>query len=282
MKDGIGKLIFVLTIIFILLLFSSPYLFIELWNIQSGRSTIFELTINDIKDDIDSAINKDKYNKILNEYIKNKFGDSLSEKLRIIKNDGWRYVVKFDDIMDETFYIAYNTGKYSCSDNFEQVISNDKKFQHLYSEWVKNQVGIEDENVELEFKGALKGARWVGDEPYIDFSKITSLDDLEKQICKNTHNLYVSNIRINNFNSAEINDVLKVVKKYEKLIKPYVFSNGDNILWFGVRLKDSVNNKEDPYRYAILFDYNTNEKKYYKYYENRPIENNKSERVSFE
>ena len=59
MKDGIGKLIFVLTIIFILLLFSSPYLFIELWNIQSGRSTIFELTINNIKNDIDSAINKD-------------------------------------------------------------------------------------------------------------------------------------------------------------------------------------------------------------------------------
>ncbi len=277
MKDGIGKLIFVLTIIFILLLFSSPYLFIELWNIQSGRSTIFELTINDIKDDIDSAINKDKYNKILNEYIKNKFGDSLSEKLRIIKNDGWRYVVKFDDIMDETFYIAYNTGKYSCSDNFEQVISNDKKFQHLYSEWVKNQVGIEDENVELEFKGALKGARWVGDEPYIDFSKITSLDNLIEDICKNTHNLYLYSIDKKISNRETKDDWLQTSKmlrdEYVDKIKDFNLSLiWDNevsvkLYYYDVDLvNDRYNHiglkKDNTNFYYILFNLQNNDIKY--------------------
>ena len=282
MKDRIGKFIFVLTIAFILLLFSSPYLFIELWNIQSGRSTIFELTINDIKDDIDSAINKDKYNKILNEYIKKRFGDSLSKKFEIIKNNGRSYKVKFNDIMDETFYIAYNKGKHSCRDNFEQVISNDKKFQHLYSDWVKKQVGIEDENVELKFKEGMKGARLVGYNPYIEFDKINSLENLNEDICKNTHNLYLSNVSIVNFDSSKPEDVLKVVNNYEQLLKLWVFNAGDNILWIGVKLNDLVNDKEDPFSYGILFDYNTNKKKYYKYYENRSIENNKSEYISFE
>ena len=214
MKDRIGKLIFILTIVFILLLFSSPYLFIELWNIQSGRSTIFELTINNIKNDIDSAINKDKYNKILNEYIKKRFGDSLSKKFEIIKNNGRSYKVKFNDIMDETFYIAYNKGKHSCRDNFEQVISNDKKFQHLYSNWVKKQVGIEDENVEFEFTG-------IFDEPYIDFDKITTLSEDYREVFENTHNLYCNKCYINNL--FELNEEnAKVIA--DELRNKYLFN----------------------------------------------------------
>ena len=42
------------------------------------------------------------------------------------------------------------------------------------------------------------------------------------------------------------------------------------------------NDKNDPYFYSVLFDYNTNEKKYFIYYENRPLENNKSEYFYFD
>ena len=197
MKDGIGKVVFVLTLVFIILLFSGPYLINELWNVQSGQPTILELTFNNIIDDLDSFINTNKYNKILNEYIDKRYGNSLSKKIRIIKNDGWRYEVKCDDIMDETFYISYFKGLDGCSDNFDKVISKDKKFQHLYSEWVKTQVGIEDENVELGFAGNF-------DEPYIDFDKITTLSEDYREVFENTHNLFLDTINIKNI--TEVND----------------------------------------------------------------------------
>ena len=184
--------------------------------------------------------------------------------------------------MSKTFEIWIDKRSNSIyGSNFYEVLSTDLKFQHLYSEWVKKQVGIDDDNIEINFKEAVKGSRWVGEKPYIEFSNINSIDDLEEDICKNTHNLYVYNVEISNFNSLNVEDVLTVVKRYERLLKPYVFSDGDNVLWFGVKLNDSINDKDDPYRYGILFDYNNNEKKYYKYYEKRPIENNKSAYIEF-
>ena len=253
MKDGIGKLIFVLTIIFILLFFSSPYLFIELWNIQSGRSTSFELIINDIKNDIDSAINKDKYNKILNEYIKNKFGDSLSKKFEIIKNNGRSYKVKFNDIMDETFYIAYNKGEHSCRDNFEQVILNDKKFKHLYSNWVKKQVGIDDENVEFEFTGTF-------DEPYIDFDKITTLSEDCREVFENTHNLYAWLCEVKNISSlTEENKIEKAKFAREKYLLPAMNITGitkDKKKYFGghIDLSDGSFKKNEDLCFTFVFD----------------------------
>ena len=185
------------------------------------------------------------------------------------------------DIMDKTFNITMQGGRI-VNDNFYEVISNDQKFTHLYSEWVKKQVGIEDSNVELKFTEAVKGARQIGEKPYIDFNKITNLDRLEDQICECTSGLYVKNVDIYNFPSNDIKDILSEVKRYELLIKPYIFKEGDNILWFGVNIKEQANDKNDPYSYSIVFDYNTNEKKYFIYYENRPIMKNKSEYVFFD
>ena len=76
-------------------------------------------------------------------------------------------------------------------DNFYEVLSRDDKFQHLYSEWVKKQVGIEDENVEFGFTGNY-------DKPYIEFDKITSLSDDYSEVFENTHNLLLDVIKYDN------------------------------------------------------------------------------------
>ena len=81
---------------------------------------------------------------------------------------------------------------------FYEVLSRDSKFQHLYSEWVKKQVGIEDENVEFGFTGNF-------DKPYIEFDKITSLSDDYREVFENTHNLYFNKIVLTNISLNENN-----------------------------------------------------------------------------
>ena len=55
-----------------------PYIIIEMWYVQSGGKPFYERAIVNIKDNLDKTINKDKYNKYLNEYIKQQFGDIVS------------------------------------------------------------------------------------------------------------------------------------------------------------------------------------------------------------
>ena len=238
-----------------------------------------QIILNDIPETFNNIIYKNDNRKAFDEYIKSNYGIvSETFELKNHYNRFWHISAPF---IEKEFSIQLVKGKV-LSDNFYKVLATDPKFQHMYSNWVKKQVGIEDENVELEFKGALKSSAWVGEKPYIDFNKITSLDNLTEDICKNTHNLYLKTAVIDNFSSSNPDEVLTLVKSYEHLLKPYVFTNGDNVLWFGVKLNDLVNDKNDPFNYDILFDYNTNEKKYFIYYENRPIENNKSEYITFE
>ena len=277
-----NKFLTVILIVLVILLFTWPLIIAEIWNVGAGNKPIIRTMVETI---VDTVKNRKNYDKYLNEYIEYKFGEAVASKLKIstggrADTDKYSYRVRFDEILDKNFVIyVYSTG--GCYDNFSEVLSKDQKFQHLYSEWIKKQVGIEDENVELKFKEAMKGARMVGKEPYIEFDNINSLDNLEDNICKNIHNLYLHTVVIDNFISSNANDVLSLVKDYERLLKPYVFMSGDNVLWFGVEIKNSVDDEKDPYSYSILFDYNTNEKKYFIYYENRPIENNKSEYISF-
>jgi hypothetical protein len=51
--------------------------------------------------------------------------------------------------MDRKFSVTMKDGIIT-RDNFYEVLLYDKKFQHLYSEWVKKQVGIDDENIDIE------------------------------------------------------------------------------------------------------------------------------------
>ena len=277
----IGKIItrIVIVIIFVIAL---VLIYFYLW---------FKVGINNLKNQHKENIEQELQHReentlIFNEYLKNTYG-IVSESFEIdVKSDVVSNDTDFDiktGFMDKSFRVIVDTdNKRIYKDNFYEVLSRDNKFQHLYSVWVKKQVGIEDEDVELTFSEAMKGARLIGDKLYIDFSAITSINNIEEQICKNTHNLYVTNVRISNFYSSNVNEVLERVKLYEQLIKPYVFKEGDNKLWFGVNLKDSLKDIKDPYKFSILFDYNTNEKKYYIYYENRPLDSNKTDFIDFE
>lgn len=226
MRDRILKVIFVLTILFVLYLFFAPYIIIELWNIQSGKSTMLELTFNDFKYNIDGSINKDKYNRILNEYIKNRFGDLVFEKLSIVKNDGNRYMVKFEDILDGTFFIQYHKAKGACSDNFYKVLLADNKFQHFYSEWVKKQIGIDDGNVELEFQGY---DFFTEEHNFkIDFNNINVLDKDYDELFKNVKNMRLTNISLSNYHDLiadyQIDDLIykDIIPNYYNRIKAFL------------------------------------------------------------
>ena len=173
------------------------------------------------KNDILEREKKVENDKAIKTYIINKYGEVLSQVIEVEyrgRRKGWHadseYVLHFPFANDKVVYVESETQKIFTRD---YDISTDVKFQHLYSEWVKKQVGIEDENVELKFAGNY-------DPPYIEFNKITSLSEDYREVFENTHNLYcnrcyVSNIKdLNETNSRIIaNDIrekclFKVIK----------------------------------------------------------------------
>ena len=157
-----------------------------------------------------SGNNKKAYNK----HIKDHYG--IVADTFELKGHYSRFWYVSTPFMEKEFSIQVVKGKV-LTDTFFSTLTTDVKFQHLYSEWVKKQVGIEDENVELKFAGNY-------DPPYIEFNKITSLSEDYREVFENTHNLYcnrcyVSNIKdLNETNSRIIaNDIrekclFKVIK----------------------------------------------------------------------
>ena len=174
-------------------------------------------------------------------------------------NPFYRYTVPEKMSTNIVFKTSFMDGKFSVTmkdgiitrDNFYEVLCYDNKFQHMYSEWVKKQVGIDDKNVELEFS---KSA-----DVRIDFDKIDQLSKDCKEIFENTHNLYLNNVIINNFNLANVDDILTMVNGYEPLLKPYIFTDVDNELRFEIELEDLQNEQNDLYLCSIIFDYNKND-----------------------
>ena len=132
-------------------------------------------------------------NRILAEnWVKDTYGATLSEVIKIEfsnRGQGWGTESIFH--MESPFctgsiFVDSETKKVEGGFNLQG-----KKFLHLYSEWVKKHVGIEDENVELGFSGNF-------DTPYIEFNKITSLSDDYREIFENTHNLFLDQIELKN------------------------------------------------------------------------------------
>ena len=130
--------------------------------------------------------NREKNAKALEEHIKRKYGEVVSKVVEVEyigRRRGWHadseYILHFPFANDKTIYVESETQKIFSRDF---SFATDPKFQHLYSEWVKKQVGIEDENVEFGFAGNY-------DTPYIEFNKITSLSDDYREVFENTHNI---------------------------------------------------------------------------------------------
>ena len=206
--EKILKVTVILVIIFALFMLISPYIVADMIQASLGRPTMMSKFVDKVKDSVHTG----EYDKYLKEYVEVRFGNVIEEKLKI--SDGrWSdfnvhaYSAHFDDIMEDgfTIYIYKDTG--GGSDSFSQVLSKDQKFQHLYSEWVKKQVGIEDENVEFEFTGTF-------DTPYIEFDKITTLSEDYSEVFENTHNFKLMYMNIKQYKDFNIKNIINYTKNF--------------------------------------------------------------------
>ena len=176
------------------------------------------------KNDILEREKKVENDKAIKTYIINKYGEVLSQVIEVEyrgRRKGWHadseYVLHFPFANDKVVYVESETQKIFTRD---YDISTDVKFQHLYSEWVKKQVGIEDENVELKFAGYNDFS-----EEYnfkINFKNIKLLDKDYDELFKNVKNMKLNSICILNNNNLSIeNQINEVI--YKNIIPNYYY-----------------------------------------------------------
>ena len=215
---------------------------------------------------------RDNTRAVVDKWIKTYYGATVSNVVAYKYNGRIRETSISEYKLASPFFDEYSL----LVDNKTKKITNlggtgGDKFQHLYSEWVKKQVGIDDENVELYFDRASCGSRIIGNEPYIDFKKINSLENLEEQICKNTYDLYIRSnryeqgvdIKVNKVD--EITEVLNYADLIEEKIRLRVFihinhfmSLEKNYLFIYILSQDN-----ETHMITIMYDYDENVKKYY-------------------
>ena len=240
-----------------------------------GLSRLFRrLTLN--------AYLNNEYHLLCDEMKIKYIGNNAHANIRGVHGDRHRWWISAYEIgipfMSKTFEIWIDKRSNSIyGSNFYEVLSTDLKFQHLYSEWVKKQVGISGENVELEFDRAIISSRLIGGDIYIDFSKITSLDNLEDQICMNTKNYYLKSIDVKmvdvNIEEKWLNKAKNIKDEYVNVISnimPSLILNDKIIVklyYYDVdlvfdRYNQIKTNKNDKNFYYIQFDLYNNKIKY--------------------
>ena len=195
--------------------------------------------------------------KTADEWVHKYFGAVVSEVVEceyIGKRKGWHpdseFVIHMPFCNDKKIFVESETEKVFTRD-FD--IATDPKFQHLYSEWVKKQVGIDDENVEFGFTGTF-------DEPYIDFDKITTLSEDCREVFENTHNLYAKFCQVKNITSlTEENKIEQAKFAREKYLLPAMNITGitkDKKKYFGghIDLSNGSFKKNEDLCFTFVFD----------------------------
>lgn len=149
-------------------------------------------------------------------------------------NPFYRYAVPEKMSTNIVFKTSFMDGKFSVTmndgiitrDNFYEVLLYDKKFQHLYSEWLKKQIGLKDENVGFELE--------YGE---IDFSKIKTLNDTFDEVFENC-DYTLRSINIKNINEKDKYKIFNEYREkyYEKLDKDFenkfiVCFDEENDIW---------------------------------------------------
>ena len=205
-------------------------------------------------------------------------GRFVEETIRGVHGDiirwwisGYRVNAPF---MSKPFEVWVDKRNYKIfGDNFYDTLQSDEKFQHLYSNWVKKQIGINDPNVELKFDRARCGSRNIGDDIHIDFSKIKDTNSINEQICENIKNIYIKSntfgdpgVIIKTSEERDIKDNLNYADKIESKIRDKVFIDNNH---FTDREKNclfiNISNKEDKLTMAIRYDYDENCKEFLDY-----------------
>lgn len=214
-----------------------------------GLSRLFRrLTLN--------AYLNNEYHLLCDEMKIKYIGNNAHANIRGVHGDRHRWWISAYEIgipfMSKTFEIWIDKRSNSLyGSNFYEVLSTDFKFQHLYSEWIKKQIGIEDENVEFQFAGNF-------DNPYIEFDKITSLSEDYREIFENTHNLYcnrcyVSNI--DNLNAMTANEIANEIR--EKYLFGAVKITGIPVnkkISGNIHLSNGIFDKKNDQNYKFRFD----------------------------
>ena len=243
------KSIIIIVIISLVLIFHTQ-IYIGLW---FGAAYV-EKWVTDYRITKLEQKSREKNREAVEKYIKKEYGDiiyKICEIKYIGRGNGWSVYSQFD--LDTPFadgVMWVNSEDQSILGGFNIEGS---KFQHNYAEWVKKQVGIDDENVELEFTGTF-------DEPYIDFDKITTLSEDCREVFENTHNLYAKFCQVKNITSlTEENKIEQAKFAREKYLLPAMNITGitkDKKKYFGghIDLSNGSFKKNEDLCFTFVFD----------------------------
>ena len=238
-------------LLIITIIYSLPNDIYELFYVKAMTHHI----LTEIRDTIIVGVNKNKNSKALNEYLKENYGDVIYNVVEIKEKHRYGsemvYNIKMP-FMDNMFFVFINNGEITQV-NFHDKVFYDSKFQHLYSEWVKKQVDIEDENVELKFTG-------IFDDPYIDFDKIEHLSDDCREIFENTHNLYCNRCYVSKISNIDEMNAISIANQVrEKVLFKVVKLVGlpvDEKISGNIHLSNGTFDKESNQNYKFRFDLN--------------------------
>ncbi|MDO5569814.1 MAG: hypothetical protein Q4G04_06940 [bacterium] len=139
--------------------------------------------------------------------------------------------------MDKPFEIELQNGEIT-RDTFDKVFFEDpkKEFNHLYSDWLKKQIGFDDKNVEFKM--------WFGK---IDFENINNIEDDGDEYI---FNLFKESSRIKSVYIKNIKDLDDtILKEKNEYINNELMKKIDTIL---------VNNYKEEGYYLAFTNYNFN------------------------
>ena len=200
----------IITIILIVLLLGAliVFLYFYLW---------FKIGIKNLEKQHDKNIeielqNRDDNLKIFNEYIKDTYG-IVSETFEVeVKSDIVSTDTDFDikaPFIEKSFRIIVDTdNKIIYKDNFYEVLANDPKFNHLYSDWVKKQIGCEDPNVEMKFHGST-----INDPISVNFNQIKFVNNTYDEIFSNIKGYYCIGIKKKNIKNLGTIDTKNIANE---------------------------------------------------------------------
>lgn len=243
----------IISIIVALLIIFHEYVYIGLW----FCAAYVEKFYMDIKCCVIEYNYREENKKVAEKWIEDTYGKTVSDVIEIKyigKDRGWGTSSAFyisAPFTDGTIYVTSNQEH----DVIGGLNINGSKFQHLYSEWVKKQVGIEDDNIELKFAGNF-------DKPYIEFDKITTLSEDYREVFENTHNLYAWLCEVKNIKDLDKNNILNYAQKIREdyLLKAISKTGMPSSSKYGGRIYLSKTNNAREKGNSYKFDFDINDK----------------------
>lgn len=202
---------------------------------KMALSDVFD-SIRNVNNRISLDINRKNNEILLDRYLKDNYGIALTKTFIIIDATAYNdsnQVYRIDTpFFENGFRIEINNAKHKVVyNNFISKLTKDPKFQHLYSEWVKKQVGIEDEDVELKI---------AYNQDNLDFKQIKVLSEDYREIFEllgkfEIKTAYIKNVQdVNEYSIKEV-----ATNYYNTLFKTNEVL--DNMPYYVILIRDNCN-----------------------------------------